>query len=101
MAFRTLFQLLIDALLASAAISAAYAIRPSYFGPDGELYRLHVGAIALFAFVLLFSSFLMMSTTEAVSQENEKYWSVSCWQGLPPVSLFLLSTLLHLTCCRQ
>jgi sugar transferase (PEP-CTERM system associated) len=59
MAFRTLLQLLIDALLASAAIRAAYAIRPSYFGPDGELYRLHVGAIALFAFVLLFSSFLM------------------------------------------
>jgi len=59
MIFRSIFQFVIDALLAIGAISAAYAVRPSYFMSDGELYRLHAGAIALFALVVLFSSFLM------------------------------------------
>jgi sugar transferase (PEP-CTERM system associated) len=59
MAFRTILQLLIDALLAIGAISMAYAIRPRSFGPDTDLYCLHAGAIALFVIVILFSSFLM------------------------------------------
>jgi len=59
MSFRTVFQIGADALLAVLAISVAYGIRPSQFGPDGELYRLNAGVIAVFVAVVLFSSFLM------------------------------------------
>ncbi len=59
MSFRTILQFAVDTLLAVLSISLVYSFRPSQFGPDGELYRLHPGAVALFVCVVLFSSFLM------------------------------------------
>ncbi len=59
MPVRVLVQLLGDLLLAVAALSAALAMRPLQFGPDGELYQLSATAVVVFIASVLFSSFLM------------------------------------------
>lgn len=59
MTARALIQLLGDALIAVAAVNAAYLIRPAQICANGELYQLTGMAVAAFAGVMLFSSFLI------------------------------------------
>jgi len=59
MSFRLLIQLLLDVVVATAAIYAAFVVRPVHIGADGELYRLTGMASLAFVAVMLFSSFLM------------------------------------------
>jgi len=56
---RIFIQLVLDFLLAAAAIQAACHIRPVYFSADGELYFLSAVSAVIFAAAVVFSSFLI------------------------------------------